>query len=212
MKISMKKILLLVCLGISLPSFAQNWSVGVLGGQTSFDQIDDFACFGEVLSNLALVPGADVCPNDNDGTALGINVGYKLNETLGFEVGYINLDEYESSITIGGHVNDGDISAKANALYAAGVGSLSLSNRIALTGRLGVYDLNLKIRANQHSLGGSSVDLDTSSVSASGLYAGASLDYALSDKVVAQLCVDKLEFDVVSFELSYNFNKYAFLI
>lgn len=199
MRVITKKLLVVIGLGMSVSSHAGDWSVGVLAGQTTFDQLDDIACFGG-FSNLSVAPGADLCPNDNDGTALGINIGYQLTDIFGFEAGYVNLDEYQSDIIIGGDALGGEVLVKPEALYLAATSSLSLTDRLALTGRLGYYDLDVEISADFLGFGSRS---DT--VSDSDVYAGASLDYAFTDKLTAQLRYDNFDIDAVSLGLKYNF-------
>lgn len=199
------KIRVLLCLLVacnSTPSQAGKWSTGLIAGKTSFDQIDDIACFAGGFADQANTAGFNFCSNDTDGNALGINVGYSISETFGLEAGYVKLDEYKADILVGGDALIGDVVAKPEALYIALVGSLALSDRFSINGRTGYYDLDTKVGVNLLD----NLISEFESSSDSGFYAGASLDYDLTDKFTAQLRYDDLGLDVVSIGLEYTFH------
>lgn len=202
MSIKIRVSLGLLVASVSFSSYAGEWSAGITAGQTSFDQINDVACFGGGFANTANVPGADFCTNDTDGNALGLNLGYSINDTFGFEVGYVNLDEYEADILIGGDALVGRVFAEPEALYAAIVGSVALSDRFSVNGRAGYYDLDTKLGVSllDDSITGFEPGSD------SGFYSGASLDYRFTDQFTAQIRYDDFGLDVVSLGLKYTFN------
>lgn len=202
MSIKIRVLLGLVVASVSFSSHAGEWSAGIIAGQTTFDEIDNVACFGGGFANEANVAGEDFCKNDKDGNAVGINLGYSISEAFGLEVGYVSLDEYEADILVGGDVFIGEVFADPEALYAALVGSVALNDRFAISGRAGYYDLDNKFTVSL---------LDDSitgfeSKSDSGFYSGASLDYIFTDQFTAQLRYDDFGLDVVSLGLKYTFN------
>lgn len=202
MSIKIRILLGLFVASVSFSSYAGEWSAGIFAGQTSFDEIDDVACFGGGFSNVSNVAGVDFCSNDTDGNALGITLGYNINQTFGLEAGYVNLDKYEADILVGGDVLIGEVFADPEALYAAVVGSFALNDRFSISGRAGYYDLDTKIGVSL---------LDDSitgfeSASDSGFYSGASLDYAFTEQLTAQLRYDDFGLDVISLGLKYTFN------
>ncbi len=200
---SMKRnfVLSLIVTSFSTASQAGDWSIGVFAGQTTFDQLDEVSCFGGAFPGNANIAGEPFCINDTDGTALGINLGYHFNRSLGLEAGYVNLDEYQANILVGGDVLVGDVSAEPEVLYAAVVSTLPLTERLSLSGRLGYYDLNAKLGLSflDESITGSDLISDT------GFYSGASLDYEFNGQISAQLRYDDFGLDALSLGLKFSF-------
>lgn len=76
--------------------------------------------------------------NDDD-SVFNIAVGAKLNQNFAVEGGYVDLGEY------GFTKKHYSAKAEADAIYIAAVGSLPVSNKVALTGKVGLAFWDIKV-------------------------------------------------------------------
>jgi len=197
----MKIVLITSSLAISQVSVAGDWSAGVIGGQSNYDDLGDL-CVPQSIGSPTPIEGGGTECFDDDSASYGLNVAYNFDDTFGVEAGYVDLGDFNIgtfSFSPGGpSLNFQDFSVDASVLYAAGTGSLALSDRWSLTGRLGIYEPDVTLRVT--GVG----EVDDSDFD-SDLYVGVSIDYSLSDRWTAQLRYDDFDIDVTSLGLKYTF-------
>ncbi len=108
------------------PAAAQTPEKGIyLGGSVGYSQYKD------VCKNLLI-------PCDGNDTAWRLFGGYQFNRNWSLELGYADLGESEGAgpIPAGGNA---DFKWSSYALDLTGIGSVYLTERLALFGRLGAY-------------------------------------------------------------------------
>lgn len=176
----------LVAAAASLPAAAlagDGWYVG--GSLGSAELSEDFDGFGI----------------DTDATALRLVVGWRLNENFAVEAGYQDFGDFEQAIDIPGVPTE--VSLTANGFTLGVSGALPLSDRFALTGRLGLFFWNGTAEIN--GVGQASPD-DRN------LYLGGGAKYALTDALAltgdfSRFDLEDTESDVFSIGLEYSFGR-----
>lgn len=212
MKIIQRSAITLAIFSLSQGALANGWSVGLLGGQSSFNDFDD-GCQETIPQTTTFVNGipiiADVnCNIDDTDTALGINVGYDITQHFGFEAGYVELGqvslELSGQLRIGSAIEElprADLSVDASAVYISLVGTLPISEKLSISARLGAVDVS-----GDASLSSQGISDSTDFEGEAELVAGASLNYFVSNKVSIQLRYD--DFDIATMSglgLKYHF-------
>lgn len=201
----MKKInglILIVVLGsFTTTSFAGDWSVGVRAGQSKFDDIDNVCFLGcnEV---------------DDSDTALGINLGYAINDTWGIELGYIDLGTISINdrrfVSVPGRIVpqisivDVNVELDGSAFYLAGSGTVALADKWSATAMLGVASIDADATASG-SVGGVSRGASAISVSDEEAYGAALLNYHFTDKFKVGLRYEVIS-DASAITLGANFS------
>ena len=172
---------------VSGSSYAGNYTIGGLVGQSNIDSI-------EIDCNFK-------CDVDYSDTAIGINLGYQFTNAWGIELGYLDLGSVSFNESVFGYnVNfKGDLSAA----YLAGRGTYEFSDHWSITGRLGAA--SAKVKASLNFLSQNQAVSD----SAEAVYAGVSIDYRFTDSVKAGLRFDQIADDgnALALNLEYSFGK-----
>ena len=173
---------------VSGSSYAGNYTIGGLIGQSNIDAIE--------INCLNID-----CDVDDSDTAIGINLGYQFTNAWGIELGYLDLGSVSLNESIlGFNVNfKGDLSAA----YLAGRGTYEFSDHWSITGRLGAAKEKAKASLNFLSQNQAVSD------SAEAVYAGVSIDYRFTDSVKAGLRFDQIADDgnALALNLEYSFGK-----
>ncbi len=136
-------ILLMGLLTVTAGAVADNWYMGLGIGATETDVFDENINDLTNLGSLFTVTGSI----NTEDTGFKIFGGRDISEYFAVELGYLDLGELldiDARIIGDGSfssVLDIDLSEKWSAagIYIAGVGSLSLTELLALSGRFGVY-------------------------------------------------------------------------
>lgn len=168
----MKKIfqLMVVCLlGVySVASLAGQWSAGARVGQSSIDDIEQ-VCFLACLS-----------VEDSD-TALGLSLGYQINETWGIEAGYVDFGKFsvkDDIFTFSGGFGVAviDVDVDASALYLAGSATVPFSDAWSGTLLVGIASADAKANGRAGLVRGST------SISDEEAYLAGQIDYHFNDR------------------------------
>jgi len=140
-------------------------------------------------------------------TSFGANLSYNFTKIWGVELGYADLGDFDEDIGIpvpGFGVIPGDVSADLSALYLAGTGTTYLSKNWSLTGRVGITELDLDVRASSTFFGESFSASESDSTTE--LFLGASLNYNFNKNLQAQLRYDYFsEAESFAIGLKYSF-------
>lgn len=199
MNSTVKTLCLGTLLAFSQHSMAGDWSIGLLGGQSTFDELDDVCQPSSIADPIE--GGGIRCDADDTSSSVGVNIAYNFDETFGVEAGFIDLGEFtigEVSFSPAGPLIFSDLTLEAKAAYFAGTASYFFTDRWSVTGRAGIYDVDLDL--SNEFLGSFDVDVDPD------LYLGASIDYLFTDNFSAQLRYDDFEaIDTISLGLKYSF-------
>lgn len=180
---------------------AGEWSMTVFGGQTKADDFDQLCRAAERTNNIFSIINRNAnrvsCKEDDTDTATGLNLAYSFNQEWGLELGYIDLGEY--TLELSGTGNQESITVDAKAPYVAGVSTLGLTEKLSVSGRLGVF----KASGNVSSfIFGASERIKGDAQA----YVGASLDYKITKSVTTQLRYDNFdEFAVVGLGVKFGF-------
>ena len=184
MHTSKTALLSLVTAAFALPATAlagDGWYVA--GGLGSAELSEDF-------------DGFDV---DSDATALKLVVGWRLNENFGVEFGYQDFGDFEQTFDLPG--GPAEVSLTADGFTIGVSGALPVSDRFALTGRLGLFFWNGAATIN--GVGAASPD-DRN------LYVGAGAKYSLTDNFAltgdwSRFELEETESGVFSVGFEYSF-------
>ena len=129
----------------SAPALSQDtgWYVGLNVGQSKVK--DDFCA------------GTTSC--DDTDTALSIFGGYQINKNFGVELGYVDLGKASGS---GTDPILGTFSAtfEATGFELSGVGTLPISDKFSVYGKLGLFMWDLDVKASSSTLGSGSLSED----------------------------------------------------
>ena len=168
--------------------------------------------------------GAFECQSDSTDVGYGLNVAYNFNDTWGVELGYVDLGEFTRDVSTPG-VDFGpfpiDSTVDASAFYLAATGSYYYNKKWSVTGRVGIYrlelDLSSEFVASQATLNigdGSTISfiqesgVSSASASDEDFYYGISWNYDFSAPIQFQLRYDNFDVvDVFSFGVQYRFGK-----
>jgi len=119
---------------------------------------------------------------DTDSSIFRFFGGYEFTQYFGVEIGYLDLGTFKDTIDIGGTLVP--VSVSADGFTLAGVGTVPLSERFSLQGRLGFYFHDGNTEA-----GG----ITENNPSESNPFVGVALAYSLNEKVDLNLGVDYLD-------------------
>mgnify|MGYP000203384544 CR=1 FL=1 len=210
----MKNIYLLAALvasSQSAPVLAGQWGIGINIGSTSTDVVSE-AC-DSIKQPFTLTSPANSfsCANNDGDTALNIYVDYKFNDIWGAELGYIDLGQYDTMLSVDDsavfrQTGTSDLplfSYDVKAAYLAGTGTWNFGNKWSLLGRIGVakFDLDIDVAASFLT-----ADIEDSESIAMG---GAELGYSFNDHWSMNLRYDHFDTDaidgVVSLGAHFNF-------
>lgn len=180
---------------------AGEWSMTVFGGQTKVDGFDELCRAAVTTNNIFSIINRNVnrvtCKEDDTDSAIGLNLAYNVNQAWGLELGYVDLGEY--TLELSGIGNPESITVDAKAPYIAGVSTLGLTEKLSVSGRLGVF----KASGNVSSFIVGASEKITGDAQA---YVGASLDYKITKAVTTQLRYDSFdEFDILGLGLKFSF-------
>jgi len=170
----------------STSSYAGEWSIGVNGGQSSYD-VDESSCFG-------------VCEIDDSDSSVGVNVTYHFSDNWGVELGYLDFGAAGVSgrLDLGMSDINFDADVEATAPYLVATGTFYLSDQFSITGRAGVGSLDIE----------ASVLAGNVSESSEEVLLGASLDYHFTDSFSAGLRYDTIDdVSAAALQLKYYFGK-----
>ncbi len=192
MKLLKKSAISLALFAATSAASANDWTVGVFAGQSSFDDLD-VICTDSVLNTCGDV--------DDTGDAFGISVGYNFDENWGLEAGVMDLGEFTADFStdlVFTTVNS-TITVDARIGYFAGVGTLPLSDSLSLSARLGAFTIDGDVTSSLFSA-------NDDSVSDSAAIIGVSLDYFFTENVGLQIRYDDLdELSFTGVGLKYRF-------
>jgi hypothetical protein len=160
---------------------------------------DDGFYVGGSVGSASLSEDFDGFNVDSDSTALRLVAGWQINDYLSVEGGYQNFGAFEQTFTVNGQAVD--VSLDADGFTLGGTGSLPLSDRFALYGRVGAFFWDGDAEINNVS---QARPEDTN------LYLGAGVSFALAGRL--KLIVDwtrynleDTESNVISLGLTYGF-------
>ncbi|RBP51337.1 outer membrane beta-barrel protein [Arenicella xantha] len=177
-------LLVLISVGGATAQFARagEFSIGLMAGQATFDEIN-------TICNDVRQQGPEYfvvrCTNPDDSdSALGINAAFHFNDSWAIEAGYVDLGEYVTRLSV--LRESADITLSAESLYLAGVGTVPLSQRFSLSGRAGVYEARGEVGVVSAF---DAVEIDGDAE----FYAGASVDFRVTDKLALQVRYDAFD-------------------
>jgi OOP family OmpA-OmpF porin len=108
---------------------------------------------------------------DTDATSFRITAGWRFNEHFSIEGGYHDFGDFEQGVVIDGA--PATVSLSADGFTVGVTGALPLSEKFALTGRMGLFFWNGTAEINA---------VSQATPEDSNLYVGAGLSYSLTDK------------------------------
>ena len=98
---------------------------------------DDQWYVGAALGSADFDNGIDGFQLDSGGTAMRFYGGYRFNEHFSVDGGYVDFGQFDTFVDAGG--NSVQISVDADGFLFAATGSIPLSDRFSLYGRLGAF-------------------------------------------------------------------------
>ena len=110
---------------------------GLMLGAASTTQAQEGFFVGGAIGKGYLDENISGFTIDTDSTTWRIFGGYGFSDYFAVEVGYWDLGKFDETVNVGGV--DVPVSAEADGYTLAGVGTLPLSERFSLKGRLGFY-------------------------------------------------------------------------
>lgn len=154
---------------------------------------------GGSIGSASLSDDLDGFDVDTDSTAFRLIAGWQFNDYFSLEGGYMNFGAFEQGFDINGQIVD--IRLDADGFTLGGTGSIPISERFALYGRIGAFfwdgdaDINNVSQARPE---------DTN------LYLGAGASFALSERLrligdLTRYKLEDTESDVFSLGLAYHF-------
>ena len=160
---------------------------------------DDGFYLGGSVGSASLSEDFDGFNVDSDSTAIRLVAGWQINDYLSVEGGYQNFGAFEQSFTVNGQTVD--LSLDADGFTLGGTGSLPLSDRFALYGRVGAFFWDGDAEINNVS---QARPEDTN------LYLGAGVSFALAVRLKlivdwTRYNLDDTESNVISLGLTYGF-------
>jgi len=190
---------------LSSNTYAGQWSVGGMIGQSDFGGISD-ACFGGACDNV-----------DDSDTFAGINIAYAFSKSWGIELGYMDFgtasitnDRQTSIPFLDRSINlnfSTNAELDASAVYIAIKGRTYLTEKWSLSGRIGVGSLDVEAKATASGFG---TTLATAGLSEKEeeLLAGLSIDYNFTDSFSTGLRYDDIDdASAISLNLLYSFGE-----
>lgn len=172
---------------------AGEFYIGAFAGNSSFDGLED-ACNEVRRDSIGRLPVACVVNEDSD-TSLGIHAGYNFTRWIGLEAGYIDFGEYQA--TVSQSRISFPLTLSADVTYASVVLTAPFTEKFSGSLRLG--GLLGNVTAESGSLSASIEEEE-------GAFAGASLDYRVTENISLQVRYDDLEvISLTSAGVRYNF-------
>ncbi len=121
---------------------------------------------------------------NSDSSAYRIYGGYRFTKYFGVEIGYLDLGTFRETFDVGG--TSVPVSVSASGFTLAAIGSLPLSERFSLIGRLGYY-----FHDNESSVAGVVED----SLSEQSPFVGIGLGFDISEVLEINLAYDLIKTD-----------------
>ncbi len=148
-------------------------------GITTFKN-DDFS--PAALAGSAGLPAIAVTGSDSPNTfAYKLNAGYRFNDWLGAEIGFVDLGKAKYDYRVPALGLDANVRYRTRAVTLAGVATMPVTADIALFGKLGVAFTEAR---NEVALSAAGLrDSDTTKKRKNNLYAGAGAEYRLTSNV-----------------------------
>lgn len=136
---------------------------------------------------------------DTDATAFRVTAGWRFNDHFAIEGGYHDFGDFEQTIDIDGSPSSVSLSADGFTLGIAG--ALPLSEKFALTGRLGMFFWDGAAEIN---------NVSQASPEDSNLYYGAGASYAVTERFSlngdwSRYDLEDAQSDVLSIGFQYRF-------
>lgn len=156
---------------------------------------------GASIGSASLDENFDGLTVDTDSTAYRGWAGWRFNENFSIEAGYHDFGDFEQQLDINGTATEVSLSADGFTFGVAG--SLPISARFALTGRLGMFFWDGAAEINNFS---------QASPEDSNLYFGAGASYALTSRLAvtgdwSRYDLEDAQSNVLSVGFQYWFGK-----
>jgi len=185
---------------------AHGFTIGITVGESNLDELATEACNDLTFGEDEFFASA-TCLTGDDDLAFGFNIAYLFTDFIGVEGGYVNLGESSFStvsplidVPIGFPPPLETTEISTNVVYGAVVGTLPLSDRFSITGRVGLYEASIDVEVDD---GFRFRDFELESTSDT--YFGASLNYDVTQNFGLQLRYDDFDVEVTSVGLTYAF-------
>lgn len=174
------------------PAYAENFYIGVALGASHYadvkkqfqDEVADIEADGFIVTDSDL--------DDTDAPIAKLVLGYTITRHFAIETAYIDM----GAVTVGATVTDGvDTVAVHETAYAkgfviSGVGIYPLPNRFALTGKIGLFMWDTKLRSRLVVLGCCS-DAEETKASGTSRVIGIGGQYDFSSRGVIRIEIDR---------------------
>ncbi|MCH2190894.1 MAG: porin family protein [Gammaproteobacteria bacterium] len=188
------------------PAHAKGFNIGVMAGESNLIELANRACDDLGFNSQDFFAAAN-CLTGDDELTFGINASYYFTNHIGVEGGYLNLGD-SSFVTVSPIIDLPfgfpppleTVEISTNVVYGALAGTLPLSERLSLTGRVGLYEASIDV-AIDDGFGIASFELE----STSDTYFGASINYDITRNVSLQLRHDNFDVEVNTVGLAYSF-------
>lgn len=161
-------------------------------------------------SNGALVTQAFEifeCNDDLSDVGYSVNLGYNFTKVWGVEFGYVDLGEFSSELTSANVSisNTPNRELSVSAFYLAGTGTHYYNKKWSITGRLGLYALDIDDRVEGNIIRQVNDDVFGEAPSSDeGVYYGISWNYDFSKQIQFQLRYDDFDVDIFSLGIEYR--------
>jgi len=160
---------------------------------------DDGFYVGGSVGSASLSDDFDGFNVDSDSTAFRLVAGWQFNDYLSVEGGYQNFGAFDQRFTVNGQTVD--VSLDADGFTLGGTGSLPLSDRFALYGRVGAFFWDGDAEIN---------NVSQARPEDKNLYLGAGVSFALVGRLKlivdwTRFHLDDTESNVIALGLTYGF-------
>jgi len=198
-------LLLIGAIGVT-PTHAKGFKIGVMAGESNLVELANQACDDLGFGSQDFFATA-TCLTGDDELAFGINASYYFTNHIGVEGGYLNLGD--SSFATVSPIIDvpfgfppplETVEISTNVVYGALAGTLPLSERLSVTGRVGLYEASIDFQIDD-GFGTANFELE----STSDTYFGASINYDITRNFSLQLRHDNFDVEVNTVGLTYSF-------
>ena len=185
---------------------AEGFKIGIMAGESNLAELANVACNDLGFSSQDFFAAA-TCLTGDDELAFGINASYYFTDFIGVEGGYLNLGDSGFAtvspiidVPFGFPPPLETVEISTNVVYGALAGTLPLSDRLSITGRMGVYEASIDVKIDD-GFGFANFELE----STSDTYFGASIDYEITRNLSLQFRHDNFDVEVNSIGLTYSF-------